>query len=51
MAPVPKRGARNESAYITHVIERLAQAYGVDEEKVADITTSTAQRVFGLKNE
>ena len=51
MAPVPKRGQRNESAYITHVIERLAQAYGVDEEMVADITTNIAQRLFGLKNE
>ena len=48
MAPVPQRGQRNESAYITHVIERLALAYGVSEETVADVTTATAQRLFGL---
>ncbi len=48
MAPVPLRGQRNESAYITHVIEHLALAYGMSEETVAEVTTATAQRVFGL---
>ena len=34
MAPVPQRGQRNESAFIRHVITRLAEAYGVTEEVI-----------------
>lgn len=46
MAPVPLRGQRNESAFIRHVITRLAEAYGVSEEEVCRQTTATAARVF-----
>jgi TatD DNase family protein len=49
MAPVPMRGQRNESAYIRHVITRLAETYGVSEEKICQQTNATASRVFGLK--
>ena len=49
MAPVPMRGQRNESAYIPHVIARLAEAYAVTEEQVADVTTATAMRLFSIK--
>ena len=48
MAPVPMRGQRNESAYIRHVITRLAEAYGVSEEDVCQHTNSNVARVFGL---
>ena len=52
MAPVPMRGQRNESAYIRHVITRLAEAYGVSEEEIGERTTENATRVFGtLLNE
>ena len=30
MAPVPMRGQRNEPAFVAHVLQRLAEAYGVD---------------------
>ena len=48
MAPVPCRGQRNESAYIRHVISRLAVAYGVSEEEVCHQTNENVARVFGM---
>jgi len=48
MAPTPVRGTRNESANIRHVINRLATAYGVSEERLGDITTANARNLFGL---
>ena len=48
MAPVPMRGQRNESAYIRHVITRLAEAYGVSEEHVCRQTTENVKRVFAF---
>ena len=46
MAPVPLRGQRNESAYIHHVIARLAEAYGVSEEEVCQQTTANVAHLF-----
>ncbi len=48
MAPVPMRGQRNESAFIRHVITRLAQAYGVTEETLCEVTNHTVARIFSL---
>ena len=48
MAPVPMRGQRNESAYIRHVITRLAEAYHVTEDDICRLTTANVRRVFGL---
>ena len=47
LAPVPHRGKRNESAYIIHVLERLAQAVRLSIEDVESITTANAERLFG----
>ena len=49
MAPVPMRGQRNEPAYVAHVLNRLAEAYGVSAEEVARQTTANVERVFGVK--
>ena len=46
MAPVPKRGERNESSFIPYVIARLADAYGVEEEEVARQTNENVGRIF-----
>jgi TatD DNase family protein len=46
MAPVPMRGQRNESAFIRHVITRLAEAYGVSEEEICQHTNANVSRVF-----
>ena len=48
MAPVPMRGQRNESAFIRHVITRLAEAYGVSEDEVCERTNENVARVFGV---
>ena len=48
MAPVPMRGQRNESAFIRHVIIRLADAYGVSEEEICRYTNGNVARVFDI---
>ena len=49
MAPVPMRGQRNESAYISYVIQRMAEAYGISEDELAARTNENVARVFGVK--
>jgi len=48
LAPTPYRGKRNESAYITKVVEKLSAIYNVSEQKIADITTQNSKTVFGI---
>ena len=48
MAPVPKRGERNEPAFVAYVLRRLAEAYGVSEEEVAQKTNENVARVLGI---
>ena len=50
MAPVPMRGQRNESAYIRHVITRLAEAYNTSEEAICQQTTTNVHRIFNNIN-
>ena len=46
MAPVPHRGQRNEPAFVVQVLARLAQAYGISEEELAERTSENVARVF-----
>lgn len=46
LAPAPYRGKRNESAYITKVLEKLSELYGVSPEKIAEITTENSKAIF-----
>jgi len=39
---------RNEPAYLTHIVERVAAGIGVSVEKIAEATTANAERLFGL---
>ena len=48
MAPVPMRGKRNESAYVVHVLKKLAESLGISEEEVARQTNENVHRVFGI---
>ena len=48
LTPVPFRGKRNEPAYVKYVLEKMAELKGVSPEKMADITTENACRLFGL---
>jgi TatD DNase family protein len=47
LTPVPFRGKRNESSYLQYVVKKLAEIKGVSEERVAEITTENAEKVFG----
>ena len=49
MAPVPMRGKRNESAFVSYVLARVADCYGVSQETVAEATNATVERIFGIK--
>lgn len=46
LTPVPHRGQRNESAYVSHVCEKIAEIKGVSAEEVARITSDNATRMF-----
>ena len=48
LAPAPLRGKRNESSYIIYVIEKLSEIYGISKEKIAEITSKNAEKVFRL---
>nr|WP_298994537.1 TatD family hydrolase [uncultured Allomuricauda sp.] len=48
LAPVPYRGKRNESSYIIKVLERLETIYGMDKERIIDITTENSKAIFGI---
>ncbi len=48
LAPVPKRGKRNEPANVIHVGEAVAELLGVDADEVAAITSDTAIAFYGL---
>ncbi len=48
LAPVPHRGKRNESAFITHVAAYIAQILGMSFEDVAAMTNENAKKLFGI---
>ena len=49
LTPTPKRGERNYSGYLIHVIEKLAEIKGLTPDKVADITWENAKRLYRLE--
>ncbi|MBK0369330.1 TatD family hydrolase [Flavobacterium agrisoli] len=48
LAPAPFRGKRNESSYLTKVVTKLAEIYGVSEAEIAQVTTENSKTVFGI---
>jgi TatD DNase family protein len=48
MAPVPKRGERNEPAFVAYVLKKLSEAYGVSEEEVAQKTNANCKKVLNI---
>lgn len=48
LAPVPYRGKRNESSYITQVLDKLSSIYQLPPEEIAKITTENSKEVFGV---
>ena len=49
LTPVPFRGKRNETSYLTYIISKLAIAKQVSEEEVARITSENAEKLFAFK--
>ncbi len=46
MAPVPHRGERNSSIFLSHVAEKIAEIKGVSVKEVEDITYENALKVY-----
>jgi len=49
LAPVPFRGKRNEPSYVRYTAQKVAEIKKVSFEKVAEVTTENALRVYRLK--
>jgi TatD DNase family protein len=48
LPPVPHRGRRNESAFLLHIAERLAEVKNVSLKEVEEITSENARILFQL---
>ncbi|AEA33147.1 TatD family hydrolase [Hippea maritima] len=48
LAPVPKRGKRNEPLYIYFVIDKMAEITGKDAVEISDVAYHNASSVFSL---
>lgn len=48
LAPVPYRGKRNESAYVTLVAKKLAEIYQTSLADIAQVTTLNSTKIFGV---
>ncbi|MFY7989156.1 MAG: TatD family hydrolase [Fluviicola sp.] len=46
LPPVPYRGKRNESAYLVHTAEKIAEILGLPLSEIERITTENAMRLF-----
>ncbi len=51
LAPVPRRGKRNEPSYVAHTAKALAELKGLSEADVRRITTRNTRRLFRLPTE
>ena len=48
LSPSPHRGKRNESSYITYVIEKLATIYNVSINEIIERTTENSKHIFEI---
>jgi len=48
LPPVPFRGKRNESSYVLHIAEKLADVYGVSMKEIEIQTTQNALELFNI---
>ena len=47
LAPVPNRGQRNETSFVKFVLDKVADAYNITPDEVAEQTTANAVSLFG----
>lgn len=48
LAPSPNRGKRNESSYLIHIAQKIADLHQVSIQEIADITTENSKTIFGF---
>lgn len=48
LSPVPFRGKRNESSYVVHVAQKIAELKNISIEEVDQITTANAKKIFAF---
>jgi len=48
LTPMPYRGKRNQSSYLTYIAAKLAEIKRLNIEEVAEITTKNAEKLFKL---
>lgn len=48
LAPIPNRGKRNESSYLTQIIKKLSSIYEIAENDIAERTYINARKVFNI---
>lgn len=48
LTPVPYRGKPNESSYLIHIAQKVADLHQLSIEKVAEMTTENSRKIFGI---
>ncbi len=48
LAPVPFRGKPNESSYLVHIAQKVADIYHISIEEVAEVTTANSVNIFNV---
>ncbi|MFM1794749.1 MAG: hypothetical protein RL642_1134 [Bacteroidota bacterium] len=48
LPPVPYRGKRNESSYLVHIAQKIADLKGVSLEEVDAVTSANAKKIFAF---
>ncbi len=51
LSPVPKRGKRNESAYVPYVVDKICEVRNEEIKQVSSYTTLNAKKIFQLSTE
>ena len=51
LAPVPHRGKRNESSYITHIIEKLSEIYDLKSHQIIEQTSLNSHKIFNFDSQ
>ena len=51
LTPVPRRGKKNEPAFVAHTLAKVAELRGVSVEAMDELTTANTERFFGWGKE
>lgn len=49
LTPMPHRGKRNDSTYLSHIAQKIADIKGISIEEVAQVTSENAKILFSIK--